>query len=112
MKRYLMLMGLVGFLFAVGCSQESSNQEAKAEATLASTEVIVCDVEGMTCTGCETPVALAIKKLDGVEEVNISFKTGTAEVTVDPKRITEEDIIAAINKSGFKGKKRPAADGS
>ena len=59
------------------------------------------NVEGMTCGGCEVGVRLAVGKLDGVDEVEVSYKDGSAEVTYDVEEVTADDIIAAIAKLGY-----------
>ena len=48
---------------------------------------------------------MAVNKIDGVIEVKASFADGTAEVTVDPEKVSEQDVIDAINKMGYKAKK-------
>ncbi len=72
-------------------------------------------IEGMTCGGCELGVKMTIKKLDGVESVEASYEDGEAEVVYDPKTVTPEDIIAAIEDLGYSAKfelpKHPSKDG-
>jgi copper chaperone CopZ len=59
-------------------------------------------VEGMTCGGCEAGVKMKVKKLDGVESVEASYKAATARVVYDPAKVTPERIIAAIEELGYK----------
>ena len=58
-------------------------------------------VEGMTCGGCEAGVKMKVKKLDGVDSVEASYKDGTADVTYDPTQLGPEQIIAAIEDLGY-----------
>lgn len=58
-------------------------------------------VEGMTCGGCEAGVRMKVKKLDGVEEVEASYEKKRARVTYDPKVVTPQRIIAAIEELGY-----------
>ncbi len=111
MKRNLILVFvLLGLLAVFGCSGKNSEQELTAKVDNTSTKVITCDVEGMTCAGCEINVKMAVNKLDGVKEVKASFADGTAEVTVDPEKVSEQDVIDAINKMGYKAKKADSGD--
>ena len=66
------------------------------------TTTTVFRVEGMTCGGCEAGVKIAVTKLDGVASVDASYEKGTATVTYDPEQVTREEIVAAIEKLGYK----------
>ena len=59
------------------------------------------DVQGMTCGGCEAGIRRGVKNLDGVIDVRASYKTGSAEVTFDPAKVTPEQIAQAIEKVGY-----------
>lgn len=106
MKRnFILAFVLLPLLAVFGCSSKNAELELTAKVDNISTKVITCDVEGMTCTGCEVNVKMAVNKIDGVIEVKASFTDGTAEVTVDPEKVSEQDVIDAINKMGYKAKK-------
>jgi len=59
-------------------------------------------IEGMTCTGCEHHVKSEINKLKGITEVIVSYEKGNAIVSFDNKQVTINDIIKAINSTGYK----------
>ena len=60
-------------------------------------------VEGMTCSSCAPIVASAAKKLDGVSEARVTFETGLAELTYDPRKIDPAKLAAALAKAtGYK----------
>jgi copper chaperone CopZ len=59
-------------------------------------------IEGMTCTGCEHHVKSEINKLKGITEVTVSYEKGNAIVFFDDKQTTINDIIEAINSTGYK----------
>ena len=59
-------------------------------------------IEGMTCTGCEHHVESEINKLKGITAVTISYEKGNAIVSFDDKQTTINDIIKAINSTGYK----------
>jgi len=47
-------------------------------------------------------VKLAVKRLDGIHQVEASYKEGKAVVVYEPSRVSPEEIKAAIDKVGFK----------
>jgi len=63
---------------------------------------ITIPVEGMTCFTCEIAVQSAVKKLPGVNQVKASAKNGTAMVSYDPAKSSLDDIVKAINETGYK----------
>jgi len=65
---------------------------------------LVYHVEGMTCAGCEASVEQAIRSVKGVKSVDASFKDSRAVVELDPKAGRPEDILAAIEKSGYRAR--------
>jgi len=63
---------------------------------------VVIPVEGMTCGGCEAAIKMEVKKLEGIVAANADHKEGTATVTFVEEKVSVEQIMAAINKTGFK----------
>jgi copper chaperone CopZ len=59
-------------------------------------------IEGMTCTACELHVKSEINKLKGVTQAIVSYEKGTAIVSFDNKQVTANDLIKAINSTGYK----------
>ncbi len=59
-------------------------------------------IDGMTCTSCEEHVKHAGLELKGVLEVDVSYKEGMAYVKYDEKLVTIDEIITAINTTGYK----------
>jgi copper chaperone CopZ len=58
--------------------------------------------EGMTCSGCEHAIQAAVSKLEGVKQVRASHILRATEVTYDIARLKPEQIIAAIDKLGYR----------
>lgn len=87
-----------------GCSQSDHKTMPEAENT--ATAIVALDVQGMTCAGCETTVKMTLKKLDGVKDVEASFKDGSAKVTIDPAKVTEKEMVEALDKVGYAAKKK------
>jgi len=63
-------------------------------------QTISFPVEGMTCGACKLTVQTVLKRLDGVQDVKVSYKKKKATVSYDPQQVTPEQMIQAINKTG------------
>ena len=59
------------------------------------------DVKGMTCGACVARVKNAVSRLQGVQTVSISLENGTADVTYLPAKLSPNDLVASIDKTGF-----------
>jgi len=70
------------------------------------------EVAGMTCTSCEDHINHEVAKLKGISEVKASFKDGKAVVKFDPTKITKEEIVKAINGTGYAVKENTNLTGS
>ena len=57
-------------------------------------------VTGMTCSACSAHVDKAVRKLEGVTEVNVNLLGGTMTVDWDGA-LTADAIIAAVDKAGY-----------
>ena len=61
------------------------------------------DVSGMTCASCQANVQKAVEKL-GVDFVNVNLISETMTVSYDDRKISENDIIKAVEKIGYGAK--------
>lgn len=70
-------------------------------------------VTGMSCAACSARVEKAVKKLEGTEEVSVNLLTGTMRLNRDDNKISDDDIIKAVEKAGYgafvDGSREPAA---
>lgn len=58
-------------------------------------------ITGMTCAACSSAVERVTKKLEGVVENNVNLTTGILTITYDETKISQEDVIAKVEKAGF-----------
>lgn len=58
-------------------------------------------IEGMMCGHCEMHVKKALESLEGVQNAEVSHKTGTAVVTLE-KAVSDEILKNAVEKEGYK----------
>ncbi|MBI4431740.1 MAG: cation transporter [Candidatus Omnitrophica bacterium] len=62
-------------------------------------------VKGMSCFTCEVAVQSAVKKVPGVHQVKASARDKVAIVSYDPQKANLEQIVAAINQTGYTAEK-------
>ena len=60
--------------------------------------------EGFSCPSCVTKIEKQVGKLDGVENVTVHFASGRVEIDHDETKSSVEDLIAAVDKAGYKSK--------
>ena len=59
-------------------------------------------VEGMSCVNCARTIEIALKKKEGVKNVEVSFELGRVKVEFDEGRVEEEDIVRTIENLGYR----------
>ncbi|MBN73846.1 MAG: Mercuric transport protein MerT [Gimesia sp.] len=92
---FLFFPSYVGLLFGTGNNSAVTENMHRA----------VFQIEGMTCEGCATTVAQAIRQVPGVVAVEISYEKRQAAVGVEPgSPIPKKEILAALKKAGYSGK--------
>lgn len=61
----------------------------------------VLHTKGMTCTGCETRIENALKKMDGVTEVKALYSNSNVYISYDKNRVKLGEIIKAIERLDY-----------
>lgn len=97
MKTIILPLAFLALIALPACAKKTQPETA----TITPTSLINLNVQGMTCTGCETSIKLAVKKIAGVKKVDASFSDETATVTINPEKVQAQQIIEAINKIGY-----------
>lgn len=59
------------------------------------------DVQGMTCSSCVAHVEKAVKKLDGIENVNVNLLSNNMVVEYNEEVVNNEKIIKSVEESGY-----------
>lgn len=62
------------------------------------------DVDGMACGACSTKVSKALAKVSGVQSQEVCHESNNATVAFDPNQTSEQQLVAAIDSTGFKAK--------
>lgn len=58
-------------------------------------------VDGMSCSACSSKVSKAVAKLEGIKSNEVCHASDHAKIAFDPNKITQQQVIAAINSTGF-----------
>ncbi len=59
-------------------------------------------VSGMTCGACAVSVKTALTRTKGVKSADVNMAKGLATVVYDDNQVSEQQLLDAINKTGFK----------
>jgi P-type Cu+ transporter len=65
------------------------------------TKQITLPITGMTCANCAATIERGLKKLPTVQNAAINLASERASLEFDPTQLTQQDIIARIQKSGY-----------
>ena len=82
---------------------------ALALPAVAATRTVTFEVKGWTCGSCAAATRIALKKLDGIEDVKTDHGKMEAVVTYDDARVTPERMAQAVAKVGYKATVKAAA---
>ncbi len=58
-------------------------------------------IEGMHCDGCASNLQSILERKAGVQKAVASFKEGEARILYDSNAVAEEQLVAAIENSGY-----------
>lgn len=67
----------------------------------------VFKVEDMTCSNCAMKLESLEDTLEGVKEINASYHKLEMVIEYDEKKLTDEQIIAAVKKKGYTAVVKP-----
>lgn len=63
---------------------------------------LVIKVEGMTCDACQNHIDHTVNEVDGVISSQSSYDNGSTTVVFDKSKTSYDQIVAAINSTGYK----------
>ena len=93
MKRIIIMILLVGFSATVTQAQ-SENRELKG--------IVKVQVDGLSCPFCAYGLEKKLKKIDGVEKIEIDVENAFVLLTIaDEKSVMEKLIREKVNDAGF-----------
>lgn len=81
---------------ALSEAKSTSVPDATAEALSTAPARTTLEVKGMTCTGCETTVRLALERMAGVGSASVNFERGEAAVDYNPALLTPTEMAREL----------------
>lgn len=60
--------------------------------------------EGFSCPSCVAKIEKQVGRLPGVESVKVHFASGRIEVDHDPAATKVDELVATVEKAGYKAK--------
>lgn len=64
-------------------------------------ETVRIGIDGMTCEGCLASVTRVLKALPGVQQVDVSLASASADVRYDAARTNTSAMRTAIEDAGY-----------
>jgi len=110
MKQKSIILIIIFITLGLGITYISKQQDSPSEPKAAkipagvTTQKSTFMVEGMTCSGCETTISNAIKKLTGIYDCKVDHNTGEVTVLYDPKETTLREVGNTLSEIGYTAK--------
>ena len=70
--------------------------------SVSNSKVDILEVSGMHCSSCAGLIERSVKKVKGVNEVNVNFASEKARIVYDPSIAKIEDLIRGVEVAGYK----------
>lgn len=64
------------------------------------------NISGMSCAACSARVQDSVNKLDGVDKCDVNLLKNSMTVAFDESKLSDNDIINAVDKAGYKAEIR------
>ncbi|WP_455025037.1 mercury resistance system periplasmic binding protein MerP [Marinobacter fonticola] len=75
---------------------------------LATMQTVTLSIPGMTCSACPITIKLALNKMDGVSQVDVSYPDREAVVTFDDTLTSVEALTEATANAGYPSTLKPS----
>ena len=63
---------------------------------------LILEIQGMHCDGCAETIRAVVEREPGVKSVAVTFKGGEARILYDPAATSENRLVAAVGRLGFR----------
>ena len=70
------------------------------------------NISGLRCASCVANIENALKKQEGIKEINVNFASEKAYLTYDPNKISLDEIKKIIEKLGYKAQEENSQEAS
>ena len=101
-KRFAMLLAAATLGLFAPFAVSAAGSAPQATQSVTGDSKVTIPVEGLTCASCSITVRRALKKMDGVKNIEPGAQENEAVITYDAAKVKPEQFVEAINKLGFK----------
>ncbi len=104
MKKYIFgVIATLALIPAIAISNGHILASAQAKPASAAAQQVTASfsIENMTCASCPISVRTAMKRVDGVNSVEIDYESKMATVVFDPAKTNTGQIAEASTKVGY-----------
>jgi copper chaperone CopZ len=110
-KSFLVVLLVLVFLIGCNKAKNESSTENKPADTKAAGEIVKINVPTIQCGTCKKNIESALKKVEGINSVNVSVKEKITTVDYDKSKTSLDKIETEINHVGYdaNGKKKDEA---
>lgn len=63
---------------------------------------VILKIAGMHCDGCAQTIKAAVDREPGVKGASVIFESSEARILFDPAATTEDRLVAAVGRLGFR----------
>ncbi len=109
MKTIIISFFATALICACSCKAAFGQTQEQPFGTV-KTKGVELTVTGMTCQGCADHVTTALAKKTGVVKSDVQFASNSATITYDQSIVKEEEIIHAIEETGYKAETKTSTD--
>lgn len=110
MKNLIIFLGAIVIMSAANvcgfgvCKANAADKTVKQSQFLNKEEpkTVTLKITGMTCAGCASHIHTALSKTEGVINDEVKYPGDVAIIKYDASKISEKEIIAVIEKTGYK----------
>lgn len=64
-------------------------------------QTIQLAIGGMTCVSCQNKIERTLNKTNGVLQVSVGYRDGTAHISYEPEKISHKEIATIIEQLGY-----------
>lgn len=87
-------------------ARTKASTTSKRRGALRAMKTTIFTIDGMHCDGCARTIEALVSGKSGVQKIAASFKAHDVRILHDTKIVTEENLVAAIGKGGFRARSR------
>lgn len=96
------VLTLLGALALLATLSACTNRAAPTADQGAHLKTVVIPVQGMSCAACVARIKKTLTSVDGVGDVEVSLGDRSARIRFDPRRLSPDRLVAAINGLGYR----------